>query len=140
MFDVQTLQPGALDMAEMIARANWPGDKRVAENIHEELRNPAIHYCVALARGRVVGFAGWAKSHIDYDVAEFVWCNVLSDFRGRGIGRLLTDFRLADIRAAGFKSVVCGTMVPNIYMAYGFKILGTYDWAHGKTSLMLLTL
>ena len=140
MFDVQTLQPGALDMCEMIARANWPGDKRVAENIHEELRNPAIHYCVALARGRVVGFAGWAKSNIDYDLAEFVWANVLSDFRGRGIGRLLTDFRLADIRAAGFKAVICGTMVPLIYGAYGFKTLGTYEWAHGKTHLMLLTL
>ena len=140
MFDIQPLQPGAVDMCEMIARANWPGDKRVAENIHEEITNPSIHYCVALARGRVVGFAGWAKSHIDYDMAEFVWCNVLADFRGRGIGRLLTDFRLADIRAAGFKAVICGTMLPNIYMAYGFKSLGIYDWAHGKTHLMLLTL
>jgi ribosomal protein S18 acetylase RimI-like enzyme len=139
-FDIQPMQPGARDMCEMITRANWPGDKRVTESIHDELQNPDIHYCVALARGRVVGFAGWAKSHIDYDVAEFVWCNVLADFRGRGIGRLLTDFRLADIRAAGFKSVVCGTMVPNIYMAYGFKSLGTFDWAHGKTNLMILTL
>ena len=73
-------------------------------------------------------------------VAEFVWCNVLTDFRGRGIGRILTDFRLADIRAAGFKAVICGTMVPLIYGAYGFKTLGTYEWAHGKTHLMLLTL
>ena len=127
-------------MAEMIARANWPGDKRVAAEIHEELNNSNVHYCVALARGRVVGFAGWAKSNIDYDVAEFVWCNVLEDFRGRGIGRLLTDYRLADIRAAGFKAVICGTMVPNIYRAYGFKELGVFDWAHGRTHLMLLTL
>ncbi len=140
MFDVQTLQPGALDMCEMIARANWPGDKRVAENIHEELRNPAIHYCVALARGRVVGFAGWAKSNVDYDLAEFVWSNVLADFRGRGIGRLLTDFRLADIRAAGFKAVICGTMVPNIYRAYNFQSLGKFDLAHGRTDLMILKL
>jgi len=140
MFDIQPMQPGARDMCEMIARANWPGDKRVAESIHAELNDPRVHYCVALARGRVVGFAGWAKFHIDYDVAEFVWCNVLADFRGRGIGRLLTDFRLADIRAAGFKTVVCGTMVPHIYMAYGFKSLGLFDWAHGKTSLMILTL
>lgn len=140
MFDVQTLQPGALDMCEMIARANWPGDKRVAENIHDELRNPAIHYCVALARGRVVGFAGWAKSNVDYDLAEFVWSNVLADFRGRGIGRLLTDFRLADIRAAGFKAVICGTMVPNIYRAYNFQSLGKFDLAHGRTDLMILKL
>ena len=139
-FDIQPMQRGARDMCEMIARANWLGDKRVAEKIHEELKDPNIHYCVALARGRVIGFAGWSKSNIDYDVAEFVWCNVLEDFRGRGIGRLLTDYRLADIRAAGFKAVICGTMVPNIYMAYGFKILGAFDWAHGKTSLMLLTL
>ena len=140
MFDIQPMQPGARDMCEMIARANWPSDKRVTDNIHEELRNPAIYYCVALARGRVVGFAGWSKSNIDYDLAEFVWANVLSDFRGRGIGRLLTDFRLADIRAAGFKAVICSTMVPLIYGAYGFKTLGTYEWAHGKTHLMLLTL
>ena len=140
MFDIQPMQPGALDMCEMIARANWPGDKRVAENIHEELTNPNIHYCVALARGRVVGFAGWAKSHVDYDLAEFVWSNVLADFRGRGIGRLLTDYRLADISAAGFKAVICGTMVPIIYKAYGFKTLGIHEWAHGKTHLMLLTL
>ena len=140
MFNIQPMQPGARDMCEMIARANWPGDKRVAENIHEEITNPNIHYCVALARGRVVGFAGWAKSHIDYDIAEFVWCNVLEDFRGRGIGRLLTDYRLADIKGAGFKAVICGTMVPLIYGAYGFKTLGTYEWAHGKTHLMLLTL
>ena len=140
MFDIQPLQPGVIDMCEMIARANWPGDKRVAAEIHNELTNHNIHYCVALARDRVVGFAGWAKSHIDYDIAEFVWCNVLADFRGRGIGRLLTDYRLADIRAAGFKAVVCGTMVPLIYAAYGFKSLGIYDWAHGKTHLMVLTL
>ena len=139
-FDIQPLQSGARDMCEMIARANWPGDKRVSEEIHDELTNQNIHYCVALARGRVIGFAGWSKSNIDYDVAEFVWCNVLEDFRGRGIGRLLTDYRLADIRAAGFKAVICGTMVPNIYAAYGFKSLGIFNWAHGKTSLMLLTL
>jgi len=140
MFDIQPMQPGARDMCEMIARANWPGDKHVAAEIHNELNNPAIHYCVALARGRVIGFAGWSKSNIDYNVAEFVWCNVLADFRGRGIGRALTDYRLADIRAAGFKAVICGTMVPNIYMAYGFKSLGLFDWAHGKTSLMVLSL
>lgn len=127
-------------MCEMIAKANWPGDKRVTENIHGELHNPNIHYCVALARDRVVGFAGWTKSRIDYDIAEFVWCNVLADFRGRGIGRLLTEYRLSDIRAAGFKSVICGTMVPLIYAAYGFKSLGVYDLAHGKTHLMVLSL
>ena len=140
MFDIQPMQPGARDMCEMIARANWPSDERVKANIHEELQKPAIHYCVALARGRVVGFAGWSKSNIDYDVAEFVWCNVLVDFRGRGIGRLLTDYRIADIRAADFKTIICGTMVPLIYGAYGFKSLGIYDWAHGKTHLMILTL
>lgn len=140
MFDIQPMRPGARDMCEMIARANWPGDKRVADRIHDELQDPGIHYCVALARGRVVGFAGWSKSNIDYDIAEFVWCNVLEDFRGRGIGRLLTNYRLADIRAAGFKSVICGTMVPSIYMSYGFKSLGVFDLAHGRTHLMLLTL
>ena len=140
MFDIQPMQPGARDMCEMIARANWPGDKRVALEIYDELRNPAIHYCVALARGRVVGFAGWARSNIDYDLAEFNWCNVLEEFRGRGIGRRLTDYRLADIKAAGLKAVICGTTSPTIYAAYGFKSLGLFDWAHGKTSLMVLTL
>ena len=134
------MQPGARDMCEMIARANWSGDKRGADNIHDELKDPSINYCVALARGRVVGFAGWAKSHVDYDLAELVGCNVLADFRGRGIGRLLTDFRLADIRAAGFKAVICGTMVPNIYRAYNFQSLGKFDLAHGRTDLMILKL
>jgi GNAT superfamily N-acetyltransferase len=140
MFDVQPMLPGSIEMCAMIARANWPGDKRVAEKIHEELKDPNIHYCVALARGRVIGFAGWSKSNIDYGVAEFVWCNVLEDFRGRGIGRLLTDYRLADIRAAGFKAVICGTMVPNIYRAYNFQSLGKFDLAHGRTDLMILKL
>ena len=140
MFDVQPMLPGSIEMCAMIARANWPGDKRVAEKIHEELKDPNIHYCVALARGRVIGFAGWSKSNIDYGVAEFVWCNVLEDFRGRGIGRLLTDYRLADIRAAGFKAVICGTMVPNIYRAYNFHSLGKFDLAHGRTDLMILKL
>ena len=140
MFDVQTLQPGALEMAEMIARANWPGDKSVAANIHAELRDPSINYCVALARGRVVGFAGWRKSGIDYHVAELTWCNVLKEFRGRGIGRLLTDFRIADIRAAGLTTVLCGTTSPNIYRSYGFKSLGKFELAHGRTDLMVLEL
>ena len=64
----------------------------------------------------------------------------LQIFAVEELGGFSLTIRLADIRAAGFKAVICGTMVPNIYMAYGFKILGTYDWAHGKTSLMLLTL
>ena len=34
----------------------------------KNFEDPSIHYCVALARGRVVGFAGWAKSNIDYDL------------------------------------------------------------------------
>lgn len=132
------MQPGAREMAEMITRANWPGDKRVAENIHEELKDPNIHYCVALARGRVIGFAGWTRSHTDYDLAELVWTNISADFQGRGIGRLLMDYRIADIKAAGFKAAILGTMKPLIYGAYGFKTIGIYDWAHGRTHLMLL--
>ena len=140
MFDICHMNPGSLDMAEMIARANFPGDKSVAENIHAELRDPQIHYCVALVRGRVIGFAGWAPSKIDYAVAELVWANVSAEFQGRGIGRLLTDYRLADIRAAGFKAVICSTLLPNIYRAYGFVSLGKFNLAHGRSDLMILTL
>ena len=60
MFDIQPLQPGAVDMCEMIARANWPGDKRVAENIHEETHKSRAYITASrwLVAALLVSLAG----------------------------------------------------------------------------------
>lgn len=130
-----------------IARTNWPNDDHVAYSVVLELAearsgaNWRPSYFKASVEEKIVGFAGWNYSWVNYDVYELCWCNVLPEYQGKGIGRKLVEVRLSTIRNIGGQVVLLTTHRPEIYERYGFKSLSSFNlWAHGKTHLMSLEL
>ena len=59
-----------------------------ADFVHEMTENPCARYLVAQAEGRTVAFAG---AHIILDEGHITNIAVLESFRGRGIGRKITE-------------------------------------------------
>ena len=46
-------------------------------------------YIVAEENGKVIGFAGYTQSWMDYSVYNIFWVNVTPEYQGRGIGTKL---------------------------------------------------
>lgn len=121
-----------------IALENWPGNRRVKDNICYELADPYAWYYVAWLANAIVGFAGYRRSSINYDVYEFAWCNVLAEYRGRGIGRALTEYRIKMVEVSNGRAILLSTHLPELYERYGFRSLGIFKWwASDETHLMI---
>lgn len=99
--------------------------------LREELICPGATYFVALVHGGVKGFAGYKKTGISETVFEFPWCVVTKEYQGKGLGRLLTEHRLAEVKAKGAQAVLLATPHPKIYQRYGFRMVAVLekDWA-----------
>lgn len=122
-----------------IAKELWPNEARVHRHITHELHNPDIYFIVAKKDKEIVGWAGWSWSSISYDIAEFVWCNVKTEYQKQGIGRLLTEARLKAIKSFGIaKLIMLTTGKPIVYKKYGFNTVGVYPLFIGpETHLMV---
>jgi phosphinothricin acetyltransferase len=104
----------------------------------EEMRRrftarPRLPWLVAESEGQVVGYA-YASRHRDR--ASYRWsadCSVYlaPSQRGRGIGRLLYQRLVPELRELGYVSLFAGIALPNpasvgLHQAIGFRLLGVY--------------
>ncbi len=85
---------------------NHEGLARIAKDLafHEGV--------VAVQGGHVVGFVTWARA--DAETAELSWMGVARDLHRRGIGTALLAALVAELRAAGFCSLVVSTVADNV--------------------------
>lgn len=121
-----------------IALENWSRNRRVKDNICYELADPYAWYYVAWLANAIVGFAGYRRSSINYDVYELAWCNVLAEYRGQGIGRALTEHRIKMVEVSHGRAILLSTHLPELYERYGFRSLGIFKWwASDETHLMI---
>ena len=127
-----------IEVCAAIAYENWPNESRVSRHILHELHNHDIFFLVAEIDGQIVGWAAWCWSRISYDIAEFVWCNIKSEYQRQGIGRALTQTRIMAVKSMEGKAILLTTGKPIVYEKYGFKTVGIYPlWIGDETHLMV---
>ena len=97
------------------------------ESFRQELeRNVAARYLVAETEGKVVGYAG---AWVILDESHITNIAVLEDFRGRGIGKQLTEALLQYLSNLGacyatLEVRVSNERAQNLYKSLGFVSVG----------------
>ena len=102
---------------------------------------PRLPWLVADDGGRVAGYA-YASAHRARPA--YRWsadCSVYLDprYRGRGVGRLLYERLISEVRALGYRSLLAGIALPNpasvgLHEAVGFQPVGVFrhvGYKHG---------
>lgn len=118
---------------ESLLRDTWPTSERVSRTVLREIEDMFSTaefrptFFVAEDHGVVVGCGAWNWSWINYGMYEMCWCCVRPDYRGRGIGRMLVQRRLDDIREISSQqgedgyAVFLSTPHREMYERYGFR-------------------
>ncbi len=83
----------------------------------------------ARCQDRLVGMIGAIPDGSEPDTAVIISVFVVWDFRGRGIGKLLMDAILKDLKVGGFRKAILsvnagGVPAVNLYRKSGFAITG----------------
>jgi GNAT superfamily N-acetyltransferase len=99
-----------LEMGEMFCHSLWP----------------PYYYVVEDDRG-IVGFAGFKASWVMSNTYELIWVNVATRALGNGVGRMLTQKRLDEIKRRGGALVTLMTQKPLFFAKFGFRSLANFD-------------
>jgi ribosomal protein S18 acetylase RimI-like enzyme len=126
---------GEMDACVSLVRDNW-GDEsadRCFKQFVEFWRGGeyAPEFFVATtydAPDRIIGFSALRKSMLMNGFWEFIWIAVHKDHQGRGIGEMLTDYRLDVVRENDGASVLLVTQKPRYFNRFGFVT----DREHGN--------
>lgn len=95
-------------------------------------------YLVAEEKGKVVGFAGYIESWMDYDFYQIFWVNVEPEFQGKHIGTVLVEKVISEIRKRNnVRFILLTTTKPSFYRKFGFRSLLKFKKDH---ELMILDL
>ena len=108
-----------------------------------EMKNVAARYLVAEQDGRVIGYAG---AWVILDESHITNIAVLSDFRGQGIGRRLTQGLMQYLSNLGAVYATLevrrsNTVAQNLYVSLGFIKLGVrkrYYEDNGEDALIMV--
>ena len=111
-----------------------------AVNIRKEMSHPDATYFIAMYGPRVIGFEGIKETGIHHTVWEIPWCIVDPEFRGKGIGKALTNTCIDYAVGHGGKAVFLSTPAPRLYEWRGFKVVGELPGDVWAKHLMLLVL
>lgn len=104
-----------------------PGDAEVANMSAHYLAYTRSAYYVALVDGKVVGGGGGIAPFAE-NICELRKLFLLAEYRGRGIGKALTQQCLADATAFGYQACYLDTLATmesaiRLYAQFGFEHL-----------------
>lgn len=155
MATIRKMQKSDVLHVERLLRDTWPDSERVQRTILRELEDQFSSaeyrptFFIAEDHGCVVGCGAWNWSWVNYGMYELCWGCVREDYRGRGLGRMLVERRLNDIRSSSNDEhetsciVMLSTHRPEIYCRYGFQPVMTLpadSTLEGDSKLMVLSL
>jgi ribosomal protein S18 acetylase RimI-like enzyme len=85
-------------------------------------------YFAVVEKGRLLGFAGYIVSWMDYSVGNVFWVNVDPAFQRRGIGKMLLEKIIAHARTNPDMDVLLLTAkIPEYYRRnFGFRTLSQF--------------
>lgn len=116
-----------------IVRRNY--DQSIARLAAMELAHSSLTTYVAEQDGVIVGCAAYAPATMDYGVYEICWINVTPASQRRGIGRMLVEKCLADVRSVG-NMVLLSARTPQYYAEHwGFRAI--HNYGDGKSIMAL---
>ena len=99
-------------------------------------------YFVAEDEGKILGFAGYIQSWIDYDVYEIFWVNVLPEYQKQGIGKKLVAKVISEIKKQKkIGLIILSANIPNSkYYAKYFKFKTVVLFNKKRQHLMALAI
>lgn len=90
----------------------------------------APHFYVACSEVQpdiVLGFSGFRPSWVMRDAYDLIWIAVLKRAQGIGLGRLLTETRMSEIKRRGGAMVSLVTQKPEFFWRFGFGTIFRLD-------------
>ena len=133
----QTAYNGLMPDSVLAGRIDTAPDN--ALRIKGLIENGASNYAVAVCDGAVVGFVNWGKSrNDDFPGGEINAFYMLKGWAGKGNGRKLFEYAVAQLKADGYKTMIVNCLEGNpsveIYKHLGGKIVGKRtDDVYGHT-------
>lgn len=129
---IRNLKKEDISLLSKIVSLNY--SKKFGENSKKEIlahfENKTIppQYLVAEENGKIMGFAGYIQSWMDYSVYNLFWVNIHPDFQGKGIGKKLVSTvikKIKNVRGQNkAKMILLTTTKPKFYSDnFGFKIM-----------------
>lgn len=127
-FKVRAYEPGDLSGVVQIFRSNIPKYFTPEEEsgLYEFLGKYANDFYVADVNGEVIGSGGIAYNDLDPPTVSLCWGMVREDHLGTGVGKKLTEFRIALAREKyGDVPLTIGTSqhTQGFYEKFGFRLI-----------------
>lgn len=142
--DIRLLTENDIPRAAAIVGINYTPEweANATDELHGMFSNAPIRplYYVAEEAGKIIGFAGFIQSWMDYAVYEIFWVNVLPEKQGQGIGNKIFSRIIETIRHENASALILLTATEKNARYYAkhfnFVVLQTI----GDYSLMSLSL
>ena len=133
MIKIRKLRKQDIDAASAIVTRNYsPAYGRLARaEVAAMFDLSAVSrptYYAAIEGNRLLGFAGYVVSWMDYEVANIFWVNVDPDHQKRGIGKLLINTLIAKAQKdKAINLVLLTTKTPAYYRKhFGFRTISKF--------------
>lgn len=142
---IRLLQKGDILACGEIVRKNYnTGDQK---SVTAEMKDMFIKgpirpkYFVVEDGGKVIGFAGYMQSWIDYAIYQIFWVNVTPKKQGQGIGESLVKKIISEIKKdKKAKLITLSATNPEFYMKhFKFKKVDSFKGNHHTHYLMSLS-
>jgi len=128
---IRDLRPDDIAACIEIVCSNWGDEvaaKATLEMNHAFLSGmvwPPIYF-VAEENGKICGFAGMMQSWIMHGVWDFIWINISREHQMKGLGRALTEHRIAEVKRRGGSLIHLMTKRVGFFEKMGFRRIVTY--------------
>jgi N-acetylglutamate synthase-like GNAT family acetyltransferase len=141
---IRLLQKKDIDQAAAIVGKNYSKKygKSAMQEIAEMFSKAPIRpvYWVAEEKDKILGFAGYMQSWMDYNIYQIFWVNVLPDMQKQGIGKKLVSKTISEIRKKKNANLILLTANSPIYYKKHFGFKSVQKFSKGSYDLMLLNI
>jgi N-acetylglutamate synthase-like GNAT family acetyltransferase len=145
---IRLLTTGDLGSIAEIVRLNYAKkyEKLATSEVKEMFKKSSMppKYYVVENQDKIIGFAGYNQSMIDYGIYQMFWVNVHPKWQKRGIGKLLVSKVITEIKKKKNSNLIIltadTTKGNEVYYKKNFGFKRIQKLEDGQSSLMSLRL
>lgn len=142
-WNIRFLEQKDIPQCVGIMKQNYPTAHKYHKRISIELTamfvdttNPPQYFVIEKEQ-KVIGFAGFSQSWMDYDVYEVYWVNIDPQYQRHGLGSVLINRIIEEVCNRNGARILLTTTSPAFYEQFGFTV---FEKMPGEYSLMMLRL